>query len=91
MTPRESDDRIVPLKPEVQSGGVKPGNAGAGKAVGPSRDSELTPAVPSDGTSVPAGLDRITQRAESQPEEVFYKTTFSRHSTTSCDGTRSAD
>ena len=71
MTPRESDDRIVPLKPEVQSGGVKPGNAGAGKAVGPSRDSELTPAVPSDGTSVLTRLDRITQRAESQPEEVF--------------------
>ena len=71
MTPRESDERIVPLKPEVQSGGVKPGNAGAGKAVGPSRDSELTPAVPSDGTSVLTRLDRITQRAESQPEEVF--------------------
>ena len=37
-TLRESDDRIVPLKREDQSRGSKPGNAGAGKAVRPSRE-----------------------------------------------------
>jgi hypothetical protein len=52
MTLRNSDDRIVPLKREDQSRGSKPGNAGAGKAVRPSRDSDdplPTPPPPGDG------------------------------------------
>jgi len=52
MTLWESDGRIVPLKPEVQSGGSKPGNAGAGKAAKPTRDSDRTPTALSDGRSV---------------------------------------
>ena len=45
MTLRESDDRIVPQQPEFQSGGEKPGNAGAGKAVRISRDPDRTSTV----------------------------------------------
>jgi len=71
MTFRESDDRIVPQQPEVQSGGEKPGNAGVGKAVGPSRDSDRTSTARSDGTSVITRLERITEKAKSHPEEVF--------------------
>jgi hypothetical protein len=52
MTLRESDDRIVPQKLEVQSGGRKPGNTGAGKAVGISGNLERTPSVLSDGPAV---------------------------------------
>src|SRR5690606_28900918 len=48
----KSDDRIVPLKREDQSRGLKPGNSGAGKAVGPSRDCSDTPTTPSGGDSV---------------------------------------
>ena len=71
MTFRESDGRIVPTKPDRQSGGPKPGNAGVGKAARPSRDSDRAPPVLSDGPSVLTRLDRIHQRAESHPEEVF--------------------
>lgn len=67
----KSDDRIVPLKCEDQSHGSKPGNAGAGKAVRPSRGSEDPPSVLSVGPTVTDRLDRITQRAESHPDEVF--------------------
>ena len=67
----KSDDRIVPLKREVPSRGSKPGNAGAGKAVRPSRDSDGSPTTPSGGSSVLDRLDRITKRAEAHPEEVF--------------------
>jgi hypothetical protein len=58
MTLRESDSRIVPLPPEVQSGGDKPSNIGAGKAAGISRDPDQAPPVLSDGTTVIIRLDR---------------------------------
>ena len=67
----KSDDRIVPLKREAQSRGSKPGNAGAGKPVRPSRESSEPPPTPSGGTSVLDRLDRITKRAETHPEEEF--------------------
>ena len=67
----KSDDRIAPLKCEDQSRGSKPGNAGAGKAVRPSRDSDTLPTARSGGSSVLERLDRITQRAESHAEETF--------------------
>ena len=62
MTVRESDGRIVPLKHESQSCGMKPGNTGVGKADRTSRDPDRTPAVLSDGPTVLTRLDRITQR-----------------------------
>lgn len=37
MSSRESDNCIVPLKREDRSRRMKPGNAGVGKAVGPTR------------------------------------------------------
>ena len=46
-------------------------NAGAGKAVGISRDSDAPPPSLSGGTPVQDRLDRITQKAESHPGEVF--------------------
>jgi len=70
-TRRESDDCIVPFVREDQSRGSKPGNAGAGKAVRPSRETSDTPPAPSGGRSVLDRLDRITNRAEAYPEEVF--------------------
>ena len=69
--PGKSDDLIVLLKRESQSGGSKPGNSGAGKAVRPSRDSGDTPPTLSGGHSVFERLDRITKRAETHPEGVF--------------------
>ena len=69
--PGKSDGGIVPLKREDQSRGSKPGNAGAGKAAKPSRDTSDTSAAPSGGSTVLDRLDRITQRAEAQPEERF--------------------
>ena len=71
MTLRESDDRIVPQPPEVQSGSEKPGNAGAGKAVGISRGSGDPPLTLSGETTVLDRLSRISQRAKTHPEEVF--------------------
>lgn len=62
MPERESDDRIVPMKP---------GNSGGGKAVKPSRDSSRTPAILSGGPAVRSRLDRITKRAEQYPEAKF--------------------
>jgi len=71
MTFWESDGCIVPLKPADQAGGSKPGNSGAGKAAKPTRETDRTPPVPSDGDSVLNRLDRITTRAEQQPEATF--------------------
>ena len=71
MTLRDSDDPVVPQRPEVQSGSEKPGNTGAGKRVGISRDPDRPPPVLSDGTSVLNRLDRISQRAETHPQEIF--------------------
>ena len=62
MAVRESDDRIVPMKP---------GNSGGGKAVKPSRDSSRTSAILSGGPTMSSRLDRITQRAEQYPEAKF--------------------
>ena len=71
MTLRDSDDRIVPQRPEIQSGGEKPGNAGAGKAVGISRGTSDTSPTLSGGNSVLARLARISQRAKTHPDEVY--------------------
>ena len=71
MTFRESDDRIVPLKLEDQSGGTKSGNTDAGKAVRPTRVQDSKSPALSGGSSVLDRLDRITERAKSHPEEVF--------------------
>ena len=67
----KSDDRIVPLKREDQSRGTKPGNAGAGKAVRPSRDPDEHRPHSAAERTVPDRLDRITERAETHPEEAF--------------------
>lgn len=67
----KSDGGIVPLKREDQSRGSKPGNAGAGKAARPSRDSADTPSALSGGSPVSDRLNRITQRAETYSEECF--------------------
>ncbi len=71
MTLRESDGRIVPLKSGIPSDGMKPGNAGAGKAARTLRDPDRVPTVLRDGPSVLTRLDHIHQRAESQPDVVF--------------------
>ncbi|WP_144055103.1 hypothetical protein [Rhodopirellula baltica] len=71
MTFRESDDRIVPQKLEVQSGGMKPGNAGEGKAVRPTRVQDAESPTLSGGSTVLDHLERITERAKTHPEEVF--------------------
>jgi RNA-directed DNA polymerase len=67
----KSDRRIVPQQPTCQVGETKPGNAGGGKAARLSRERDRTPAVHSGGNTVNQRLDRITQRAEQQPAEVF--------------------
>ncbi len=59
---RESDDRIVLMKP---------GNSGGGKAVKPSRESSRTLSTPSGEQAVTSRLDRITNRAEQHPTEKF--------------------
>ena len=56
----KSDDGIVPLKLEDQSSGSKLGNASAGKAVRPIRDSARASTVLSDGDSVLTRLARTT-------------------------------
>jgi len=71
MTLRESDDRIVLTRPADQAGREKPSNIGEGKAVGISRDPDRASTVLSDGDSVLTRLDRISQRAKTDPEEVF--------------------
>ena len=62
MTLWESDDCVVPMTP---------GNAGRGKAVRPARDSSRPPATRRSGTPVHDRLDRITNRAESDPAATF--------------------
>ena len=71
MTFRESDSRIVPQKLENQSSGTKSGNTDREKAAEISRDQDAPSPSLSGGTPVQERLDRINQRAESQPEEVF--------------------
>jgi RNA-directed DNA polymerase len=55
----KSDDCIVPLKPDLQSGRSKPGNAGAGKAVRPSRGTDETSPALCGMDKMFARLDRI--------------------------------
>jgi len=62
MTLWESDDCVVP---------TTPGNAGRGKAVKPTRDSNRTPTAPRSRAPVHQRLDRITKRAESEPAATF--------------------
>jgi len=71
MTHRESDDRIVPLRPEDQSGQSKSGNTDAGKAIKNLRDPDRSLPVLGDGPSVLNRLDRISQRASTHKDEVF--------------------
>ena len=71
MTLWESDGRIVPLQLADQTSETKPGNSGGGKAAKPSRDPNQASTVRRDGASVLTRLDRITQRAEQQPEATF--------------------
>ncbi|WP_197454864.1 group II intron reverse transcriptase/maturase [Stieleria varia] len=59
------------MKLEGQSSGTKSSNIDRGKAVGISRDSDLAPAVLSDGPTVLTRLDRISQRAKADPGAVF--------------------
>ena len=68
---RESDRRILPRKPEVQSGRTKPSNVGAGKATRPSRDPDSEPPAHRGRHSVLDRQDRITSRAKSHPTEAF--------------------
>ena len=67
----ESDGRIVPLSLADQASESKLGNASAGKAARPTRDTDRTPTVLSDGPSVLNRLDRITTRAEQQRAATF--------------------
>ena len=71
MALRESDSRIVPQQPADQAGETKLGNASEGKAAKPSRETDRTSTVPSDGPSMLNRLARITTRAEQHPEEKF--------------------
>ena len=76
MIDRESDRRIVPLKLddvsfETDSSRSKPGNAGAGKASTPTRDSGDPSTIRSDGVSVHDRLSYIHQRAQQQPAADF--------------------
>lgn len=67
----KSERCIVPQQRADQARETKPGNAGAGKASGPSRVSDRTPPGLRDGISVLKRLDRITERAESHSERTF--------------------
>ena len=70
MIPRQSDRRIVPLRMSslIRS---KPSNVGEGKASGPSRDTVVPSTALSGESSVLSRLDRIKDRAEQHPQEVF--------------------
>jgi hypothetical protein len=59
MTFWDSDDCIVPLTLEDQSSGWKPGNAGVGKAVRPTR-------VPERALSAHSGRIAVNPRSDSQ-------------------------
>jgi len=71
MTLRESDDRIVPMRLEDQSSRCKSSNIDRGKAVRPTRVQDAESPTRSGGNSVQERLERITERAKSQSEEVF--------------------
>jgi len=71
MTERESEQRILPLKLAVQASESKPGNAGAGKALSPTRDSHDPSTIRSDGASVHDRLSYIHERAQQQPAADF--------------------
>ena len=71
MARRESDRCIVPWKLDEASSRTKPGNAGAGKASKLSREQVVPPTAPSGESLVLSRLERITNRAEQQPEEAF--------------------
>ena len=70
MNHRQSDRRIVPLKLSSLSR-TKPGNAGEGKASKPSRETVVPSTALSGESSVLSRLDRIEDRAEHHPQEVF--------------------
>jgi len=71
MTDRESEQRILPLKLADQASESKPGNAGAGKALSPTRDSHDPSTIRSDGASVHDRLSYIHERAQQQPAADF--------------------
>ena len=69
MTVRESDHRILPqleLFDASDTNNEKPSNAGAGKAVTPTRDSDHPPSIRSDGPTVTERLSYIHDRAQKQ-------------------------
>lgn len=67
----KSDSRIVPQQRTNQVGETKLGNSSEGKAAKLSRDSSRPLTKPSVGNSVLSRLGRISDRAKSNPEEVF--------------------
>lgn len=70
MIRRQSDRRIVPLRLSPLSQ-TNPGNSGEGKASGPSRETVVPSTALSGDSSVLSRLDRIRDRAEHHPQEVF--------------------
>ena len=70
-TSRESDGCEVPPKLEAQSSGTKSGNTDVGKAARTTREPASVSLAHRGESTVLDRLDRITQRAESQPTEVF--------------------
>ena len=69
MAERESDHRILPqleLFDASDTNNEKPSNAGAGKAVTPTRDSDHPPSIRSDGPTVTERLSYIHDRAQKQ-------------------------
>ena len=74
MTSRESDRRILPqleLFDSSDTNNEKPGNAGAGKAATPTRDSDHPPSLRRDGPTVIERLSYIHDRAQKQPTADF--------------------
>ena len=67
----QSDSRIVPQQPTNQVGETKLGNASEGKAAKLPRELKGPLTRPSVGDSVISRLNRITDRAKSNAEEVF--------------------
>ncbi len=65
------DSRIVPQQRTDQVRETKPGNSGEGKAAKLSRETSRPLTRPSVGDSVISRLNRITERAKSNPDEVF--------------------
>ncbi len=71
MTFWDSAGRIVPLKPVVQTGGSKRGNARAGKAAKLTRETIRPLTAPKGGSPVLARLHRIIYRAERDATATF--------------------